>query len=94
MTDDKVSPIPGEPECELASAVFPAARKISGTMLAPMRATLERLVINLTEAGLQAYRDAASARDAGDTYGAGLLNDAARRALDMAREQLEVIEAL
>jgi hypothetical protein len=67
----------------------PVARKVSGTEVLTPRAQLERLIVSCTEAGLQAYRDAAKARDAGDDYGAGLLRDAACRALDAAREAAE-----
>lgn len=63
-------------------------------MTADPRARLERIVTQLVEAALSAYRDAATARAEGDVMGAGLLQDAARRALDTAHETIEEIEGL
>jgi hypothetical protein len=89
-----VTPIRPDMGSSPQSATLPVARKVSNTELLTPRTQLERLIVSCTEAGLQAYRDAARARDAGDDFGAGLLRDAARRALDAARDAAEGLEGL
>lgn len=84
---------PAEPE-ELSSSVMPAVRRISATKWLSDRQTLERLVCRLTEQGLQAYRDAATARAAGDLTGAMILTTAAQKALDVARIAQDEIHGL
>jgi len=93
-TDKKVIPIRREEGSSPQSSVQPVARKVSGTETLSPRAQLERLVMQCTQAGLDAYRDAAKARAAGDDVGAGLLRDCASRALDTVREAAEGLEGL
>lgn len=69
-------------------------REDSSTQLLSPRAQLERIVLNLTEAGLAAYRDAAKAQKAGEHYGAGLLRDAARRSIETAHNITRELDAI
>ena len=69
-----------------------AEEELSSTALLSPRAALERHVVNLTQAGIDAYRDATTAAKEGDMHSARLFSQAGSRALDVAREAAEGLD--
>jgi hypothetical protein len=66
--------------------------ELSSTALLAPRTQLERHVLNLTRAGIDAYRDATLAALAGDMPSARLFSQAGQRALDVAREAADGLD--
>ena len=77
-----------------ASQVQPVARKISGTMQAPPRALLERLVRVSVDKALEGYAEAQATREAGDREGAAEMSEAAGKLADFVGELFAEIAAL
>jgi hypothetical protein len=76
------------------STVIRVARKSSGTFAPAPRERLERVALSLFEHTLQAYRDASSARAAGDELGADALRDCGNHGQDMLVSALDVLAGL
>lgn len=71
-----------------------AKRHDSGTLVLPPRQVIGRVLERLTAAVLDAHREAAAAREAGDEAGAGLLACAGRRAREALDTALDALERL